>query len=98
MPILPFLLALDLNKEIFVQAINLSFTLSSIIILFLLSKIGLLEPSLLGISVVGILPVAVGINFGGRLRKRLPEDKFRTVVLLFLLVLSFSLIMRSIDN
>ncbi|NET77775.1 MAG: sulfite exporter TauE/SafE family protein [Okeania sp. SIO1F9] len=88
MPILPFLLALDLNKETFVQAINLSFTLSSMMMLFLMGKIGLLQPSLLGIAVVGILPVAIGINLGSRLRKRLPEEKFRTVVLLFLLVVT----------
>ncbi|NES05848.1 MAG: sulfite exporter TauE/SafE family protein, partial [Okeania sp. SIO2F4] len=98
MPILPFLLALDLNKEIFVQAINLSFTLSSMIMLFLLGKIGLLQPSLLSIAVVGILPVAIGINLGSRLRKRLPEEKFRTVVLLFLLVVGLSLIIRFLYN
>ncbi|OZH54251.1 membrane protein [Hydrocoleum sp. CS-953] len=96
MPILPFLLALDLNKETFVQAINLSFTLSSVVMLFLLGKIGLLQPSLLGIAVVGIVPVAIGINLGSRLRKRLPEEKFRTVVLLFLLVVGLSLIIRSL--
>ncbi|NEQ37192.1 MAG: sulfite exporter TauE/SafE family protein [Okeania sp. SIO3I5] len=52
-PILPFFLALDLSKETFVQAINLSFTLSSMVMLFLLGKIGLLQVSLLGIPVVG---------------------------------------------
>ncbi|MDJ0518865.1 MAG: TSUP family transporter [Trichodesmium sp. MO_231.B1] len=98
MPILPFLLALNLNKKIFVQAINLSFTLSSMMMLFLLGKIGLLQPSLLGIAVVGILPVAIGINLGSRLRKRLPEEKFPTVVLLFLLVVGLSLIIRFLYN
>ncbi len=96
MPILPFLLALDLNKNTIVQAINLSFTLSSIIMLFLLSKIGLLQSSLLGIALVGIIPVAIGINLGSRLRTKLPDEKFRRLILLFLLVIGLSLILRSL--
>lgn len=95
LPILPFLLAIKMNKDIFVQAINISFTLSSIVMLLLLSKVGLLTLSIVIIALLGILPVALGIFLGGKLRSTLPEEKFRKVVLLFLLVIGFSLILRA---
>lgn len=95
MPILPFLLSLQLNKDTFVQAINLSFTLSSLIMLLLLSRVGLLTPQVVGTSFFGIIPVAIGISLGGKLRGALSEETFRKVVLIFLLVIGFSLIMRA---
>ncbi len=94
MPVLPFLLALQLHKDLFVQAINLSFTLSSLVMLVLLSRFGLLSLGTLGLAAVGILPVALGIFWGGKLRRRLPDEAFRKVVLVFLLVLGLSLMIR----
>ncbi len=94
MPVLPFLLALQLHKDLFVQAINLSFTLSSLVMLVLLSRFGMLSFGTLGVAAVGILPVAIGIFLGGKLRQRLPDEAFRKVVLIFLLVLGLSLMIR----
>ncbi|ETX08728.1 MAG: hypothetical protein ETSY2_03655 [Candidatus Entotheonella gemina] len=94
MPVLPFLLALQLHKDLFVQAINLSFTLSSLVMLVLLSRVGLLSWSTLSLAAAGILPVALGIFLGGKWRQRLPDEAFRKVVLVFLLVLGLSLMIR----
>ncbi len=94
MPVLPFLLALQLHKDLFVQTINLSFTLSSLVMLILLSRFGLLSWSTLSLAAVGILPVSLGIFLGGKLRQRLPDEAFRKVVLVFLLVLGLSLMVR----
>ncbi len=94
MPVLPFLLALQLHKDLFVQAINLSFTLSSLVMLVLLSRFGLLSLSTLDLATAGIAPVALGIFLGGKLRQRLPDEAFRKVVLVFLLVLGLSLMVR----
>lgn len=94
MPVLPFLLALQLHKDLFVQAINLSFTLSSLVMLILLSRFGLLSWGILNLAAIGILPVSIGIFLGGKLRQRLPDEVFRKVVLAFLLVLGLSLMVR----
>ena len=94
MPVLPFLLALQLHKDLFVQTINLSFTFSSLVMLALLSRLGLLSMGTLGLAVAGIAPVALGIFLGGKLRQRLPDEAFRKVVLVFLLVLGVSLMVR----
>ncbi len=94
MPVLPFLLALQLHKDLFVQAINLSFTLSSLVMLLLLSRFGLLALGTLGLATVGIVPVSLGIFLGGMLRRRLPDEAFRKIVLIFLLALGLSLMVR----
>lgn len=96
-PVLPFLLSLRLNKDFFVQAINFSFTLSSIMMFFLLGRVGLLTSQNMETSLIGIIPAAIGIFLGGKLRRALPEETFRKVVLIFLFVIGFSLIIRIIQ-
>jgi len=95
-PVLPFLLALPLGKNAFVQTINLSFTLASLAMLALLGGVGLLEPALLAVGVLGIAPVALGVRIGGRVRERMPEGAFRRAVLVFLLVIGASLVLRAL--
>ncbi|MBU1003088.1 MAG: sulfite exporter TauE/SafE family protein [Proteobacteria bacterium] len=95
MPILPYLLSLGLSKDIVVQAINTSFTISSLVMLVGLGKLGLLSTNLLLVSAAGILPVALGIRLGGRVRRRVSEARFRVMVLWMLVLLGASLIVRS---
>ena len=95
MPLLPFLLSLGLRKETFVQGINVSFTISSIVMLFLLGRIGLLTSHIVRTSLVGLIPVAIGIFIGTQLRGALPEERFRQVVLMLLLAAGISLIIRA---
>ena len=95
MPILPYLLALDLKRDVFVTAINLSFTFSSIFMLIGLSRFGLISLPLLGIAIVGTLFVALGITLGARVRKRLSSDLYKRLVLLLLMVLGISLLLKS---
>ena len=95
-PVLPYLLALPLEKNAFVQTINLSFTISSLTMLVLLGGAGLLQPVLLVVGLAGIAPVALGVRLGGSVRERLPEAAFRRAVLLFLLVIGASLVLRAL--
>ena len=94
MPVLPFFLALRLDTDLFVQAINLSFTLSSVVMLGLLSGIGLLTAPIAITAGFGVFPVALGVVLGGKLRRALAEERFRRIVLLFLMVVGVSLIVR----
>jgi uncharacterized membrane protein YfcA len=95
MPILPYLLSLQLDKKLFVTAINLSFTLSSLVMLLGLRRIGLIDPQSLITSISGIIPVTFGIYLGGLIRQSLPEKHYRRIVLGFLIVLGMSLIVRT---
>lgn len=91
MPVLPYLLSLELNPAVFVQAINISFTASSLVMMAGLAYLGLLDLPLLAVSTLGVLPVAAGIWLGSRVRRRLAEGTFRRVVLLALLGLGANL-------
>jgi len=91
MPILPYLMSLKLTKDELVQAINSSFTMASLVMLAGLGRLGLFNTEIAIISTVGIIPVALGIWLGGRVRRKLPEALFRKVVLWLLVLLGTGL-------
>ena len=91
MPVLPYLLSLGLSSSAFVQAINISFTASSLVMLLGLAWLGLLDGPLLLGSTLAVIPVAIGIALGGRIRARLAEETFRRLVLILLVLLGINL-------
>jgi hypothetical protein len=95
MPILPYLMALPITKDQLVQAINTSFTLSSIIMLAGLNRLGLVSMEVVVVSVAGLVPVFLGIHIGGRVRRRLPEAAFRRIVFALVGVLGVGLVIRA---
>jgi len=95
MPILPYLMSLDITKDELVQAINTSFTFASLIMFVGLNKLGFFTMEIAIISTVGIIPVALGIWLGGRVRRMLPETVFRTVVLVMISLLGAGLVAKA---
>lgn len=93
-PLVPFMLSLRLDADRFVQAVNIAFTISSLVMVVGLSRAGLLNWHTLLMSVAGIIPAILGGWLGGRLRRRLPEAKFRFLVLCVLMVLGAILMSR----
>jgi uncharacterized protein len=94
MPILPYLLSLNLDKNIFVQAINISFTLSSLVMLLGLNQLGYLSATTFLTALAGLLPVLLTLTVTGRLRRRLTVLVYRRLVLGFLLVMGLILLVR----
>lgn len=94
MPLLPYMLALNMGKDVFVTGINLSFTISSVCMLGLLGGQGMLSSSIVGVSAMGVVFVAVGIWLGGVIRSRLHEVRYRQAVLCFLLVAGGALVLK----
>ncbi len=92
MPVLPYLLSLSLSPDRLVQAINISFTASSLVMMAGLAHLGLLDTKILLASCLAIIPVYIGIKLGGALRRKLPEKGFRIAVLLLLIVFGLNLI------
>lgn len=87
MPILPYLLSLNLTKNDFVQAINISFTLSSLIMLLGMNQLGYLSPSTFLIAAGGLVPVVTTVYFAGKSRRHLSGTLYRRLVLIFLLTM-----------
>lgn len=94
MPVLPYLLSLNLEPNRFVQAINCSFTLSSLVMAAGLAKLGLMTIETAIISACGLLFVWTGIKLGARVRRMLSPEIFRVIILVFLLLLGVSLTVR----
>jgi uncharacterized membrane protein YfcA len=94
MPVLPYLLALKMDQARLVQAVNCSFTFSSLLMMVGLSKMGLMTIETAIISTGGLVPVYVGIALGNRVRQHLKPELFRRLVLLTLIVFGGVLIGR----
>lgn len=84
MPVTPYLMALRLDPDRFVQAINISFTLSSLVMLTGLSTLGLVAGPTLLLALASLPLVWGGVRLGDRLRRRLSPQLFRRAALLML--------------
>lgn len=96
MPVLPYLLSLELHKNAFVQAINLSFTASSLVMLIGMNRLGHLSPETFTIAVAGLAPVLMAVYFAGMLQHRLSGALHRKLVLAFLLVMGSVLLGKTL--
>lgn len=96
MPIMPYLLSLNMDRNLFIQTINTSFTINMIIMLFGLNKLGMITIDNMIISAIGIIPVAGGIWLGGIVRKKVSEQFYRKMVLVLLIILGITLVIRSL--
>jgi uncharacterized membrane protein YfcA len=96
MPVLPYLLSLDLGKSAFVQAINISFTLSSLIMLGGMNRLGLLTSRTFLVAIAGLIPVLLTVYLAGRLQHRLSGVLHRKLVLTFLLIMGLALLAKLI--
>ena len=95
-PSMPFLMSLHLERNMFIQAINCSFTLSSVIMMAGLAKLGLVTWAALAVSIPGVVLALIGVRFGERIRHRLSPDAFRLAVLAMLAAMGLSLILRGL--
>ncbi|MEZ5702952.1 MAG: sulfite exporter TauE/SafE family protein [Burkholderiaceae bacterium] len=96
MPLIPYLLSLDLARERFLQASNQSFTLSSVAMFLGLGLTGLMTLEVVAVSACGLVLVAVGVRIGQRIGRRLAPQAFRTAVLIVLALLGLGLILRAV--
>ncbi len=94
MPMLPYLISLQLHRDLLINAINIGFTVSTLVLLALLGKFDFLSLDIIGISVIGIVPVALGIYLGSKLRYHISEGRFRIAVLIILMIIGLNLILN----
>ncbi len=94
LPVLPFLLSMPLSRDQFIQAINISFTLSSLVLALGLTHLGLVTLTSIQGAAIGLLAVMTGIRFGSWIRRWLPADWFRRSVLILLIVMGVGLVAR----
>ncbi|GLK67241.1 sulfite exporter TauE/SafE family protein [Hansschlegelia plantiphila] len=92
MPAVPYLQSLGLEKEELIQALGLSFTVSTVALAAGLAATGGLDVSVLGGSALALVPSSLGVAAGTRLRRRIAPQTFRCVFLVGLLALGLYLL------
>lgn len=88
MPCVPYALSLRLSPDGVVQLTNICFTLSSLVMMAGLYRIGFLDATTPAGSAFGVIPAFVGVAVGSHVRTRLPPEAFRKAVLLVLMALA----------
>ena len=81
MPAVPYLQALDLEKDELVQALGLSFLVSTLALAAVLSRGGALPAGTVALSLLALAPALLGMWLGQRLRQRLRPAAFKRVFL-----------------
>ncbi|NYT79957.1 sulfite exporter TauE/SafE family protein [Alcaligenaceae bacterium] len=94
MPAVPYLQSLRLHKDELVQALGLSFTVSTVALMVGLTANDAFRLGQLGWSSLAILPSLAGMWLGQKVRARISAKTFRLCFLLFLLLLGVKLASR----
>lgn len=95
-PAVPYLQALGLEKESLVQALGLSFLVSTLALAATLGGGGALPLPVLAASVAALLPTLAGMALGQRLRRSTRPERFKRWFFLGLLALGLTLALRAL--
>lgn len=95
-PAVPYLQALDLDKEELVQALGLSFTVSTIALALALGFQGALPAGNLVPSLLAVIPALIGMAAGQAIRQRISPSTFRRGFLICLLLLGCEMALRPV--
>jgi uncharacterized membrane protein YfcA len=96
LPLTPWLMSLELPRPLFIATLNLSFTVSTLVMASGLALLGLVTPASAAISLTGVVLSIAGVKSGEALRRRLPEAAFRNAVLAVLGLSALALIGRAL--
>jgi uncharacterized membrane protein YfcA len=91
LPAAPYLQSLGLQKDELVQALGLSFTVSTVSLAGGLLTHGAFRIEQFGLSLLAVLPALVGMWLGSIVREKISPKAFRRCFLLFLVILGLEL-------
>jgi uncharacterized membrane protein YfcA len=83
----PYLQAIGLKKDEMVQALGITFTVSTVVLGGVVAHAGALNAALLVPTIVALAASLIGMWIGQKLRNRLPEETFRKWFFIGLLLL-----------
>lgn len=93
-PAVPYLQALGLAKDDLIQALGLSFTVSTLALAAGLGARGAFSPETLGASAAAVAPALAGMWAGQKIRTRISQQAFRRGFLVGLLLLGLEMAIR----
>ncbi len=95
MPLMPYMLALNLEPTLFVQAVNVAVVIASVFLACGLWIAGLMSAPDLSLSFLAIAPALLGVQLGSWARRHIPASQFKSIVLAVLLLIGFTLALRA---
>jgi uncharacterized membrane protein YfcA len=95
-PAVPYLQALGLERDELIQALGLSFTVSTIALALGLLRVDAWQTHSLGLSALALVPALAGMQLGQTLRRRIAPSRFRTVFFAGLMLLGLYLALRGL--
>lgn len=93
-PAVPYLQALELEKDELIQALGLSFTVSTIALAASLARVGTFHLGEAGLSLLALLPAIAGMLLGQWLRDRIAVRTFRICFFAGLVALGAHAVLR----
>lgn len=90
-PAVPYLQAIGLEREELVQALGLSFTVSTLALMVNVGLEGAPQLAMAGETITGLLFACVGMWLGQLIRQRMSQERFRTTFFIMLLLLGLYL-------
>jgi uncharacterized membrane protein YfcA len=95
-PAVPYLSALGLDRDELVQALGLSFTVSTVALAIALGFSGIFSTALLLTSVAAVVPAFAGMFIGQRTRDRISPTAFRKWFFVGMLLVGAYMVVRSL--
>jgi uncharacterized membrane protein YfcA len=93
-PAVPYIQALGLNKDDLIQALGLSFTVSTVALAAALSHAGAFKLDGMAASAFAVVPALLGMQLGQVIRHRISPAAFRRWCLVLLGALGVEITMR----
>jgi uncharacterized membrane protein YfcA len=93
-PAVPYLQSLDLSADDLVQALGLSFTISTVALAIGIGAQGAFQLDQMTFSVLAVIPALVGMWAGQLIRNRISSIAFRRGFLMFLFLLGAEMVLR----
>ena len=97
-PAVPYLQALGLSKNALIQAMGISFTVSTVMLGVMLGGTGSLSTDSVVFSLLMLLPALLGVELGKRIRHRLSPLMFRRCFLVGLAALGGHMVWQAIRH
>ncbi len=94
--LVPYLMTLKLEKTAFVHMMGVVFLIGQMPLFAGLAIKGFAPPAMLLLSAAGWVVVGLSMHVGGRLRDRIPQHRFMTLIGAMLLLIGLNMIRRAV--
>jgi uncharacterized membrane protein YfcA len=95
-PVVIYYQALKMAKDVFVQAVGIQFLITGSILTLALVYEGSLNWETLPVSSLAMIPAFIGMTAGQWVRNRVSEERFRTWLWIFMLVVGLNLVRKGL--